>query len=310
LTGDDQEDINILINGSITKNNIADILNELDNFWVYDKQSITIDFSNCNFISDELSTTLSVLIYFLQCNNNTVKLDGFKPQVEKIFRKNGFLTKLCDRDLIRDVWETTIPFEIFHSNEEERFYTYITEKLISKEEFPKIGEKLKDKITQSLLEIYVNATLHSDSNGPYFTCGQVFPNLESILFSFVDTGIGIERKIIKVVEKFKTKKFQINNNIIQGILNIKDTKSAIDWALQKGSTTKFTNDGSTGGFGLYDLQQFVRINKGEFQIITNKGVYDECYDLNSKAMAASFKNLNFNFSGTAVNFKLNINKGG
>ena len=70
---------------------------------------------------------------------------------------------------------------------------------------------------------------------------------------------------------------------------------AIKWALIDGNTTK---QGVPGGYGLTILQDFLRMNGGSLQIISNNGYY--CHDNNSQFTRI----FNAEFPGTALNLQI------
>ena len=146
--------------------------------------------------------------------------------------------------------------------------------LLSRSDLPKMTEQLKKKIAESIYEIFVNAQLHSNSEYIY-TCGQFFPRKEKIEFTIVDMGIGFKKPI--------------NNRFNTSLSSIQ----AIRWALIDGNTTKTD---VSGGLGLSLLTEFIKLNKGKFQIISDNGFYEVGQKEN-----AGF--LDSPFPGTIVNME-------
>ena len=136
-----------------------------------------------------------------------------------------------------------------------------------------------EKIVEAIYEIFVNAQIHSETNYIY-TCGQFFPNKETIEFTIVDTGLGFKNII--------NRRFGRNLNAIQ----------ALEWAVEDTHTTKIN---ISGGIGLALLKEFVDKNKGKMQIISNEGFYQ--YDTNG-AITKIFRG---EFPETIVNLQFNTN---
>lgn len=99
--------------------------------------------------------------------------------------------------------------------------------------------------------------MHSETVHIY-TCGQFFPNKNSIEFTIVDVGIGFKERI--------NQRFGSSLSSVQ----------AIEWAVRDKKTTKV---GVTGGIGLAVLREFVEMNKGKMQIVSHDGFYQ--YDGNN-----------------------------
>ncbi len=142
-------------------------------------------------------------------------------------------------------------------------------------DLPKMSIGAKEKIVEAIYEIFVNAQMHSETKNIY-TCGQFFPNKNSIEFTIVDTGIGFKERI--------NNRFDSNLSSIQ----------AIEWAVQDRKTTKV---GVTGGIGLAVLREFVEMNGGKMQIVSHDGFYQ--FDKES----VDSRIFNGNFPGTIVNLQ-------
>src|SRR5690606_25003396 len=106
---------------------------------------------------------------------------------------------------------------------------------------------------------------------------QFYPQKNKIEFTIVDTGIGFKNRI--------NKRFQINLSAEKAIL----------WAIGDKKTTK---QGITGGLGLPILKEFIHVNRGKMQIVSNEGFYQFS---RNKVMTDTFKG---QFPGTIVNLQL------
>lgn len=162
------------------------------------------------------------------------------------------------------------------------FYDYVNNQLLNARAFPSMGEELKRKISESIYEIFMNAKMHSHSEYVY-TCGQYFPKKDIIEFTIVDIGQGFKNNI--------NKRFNKNMSAVQ----------AIQWAAEAGNTTK---QNAPGGIGLAILKEFITLNDGTFQIVSDDGFYEyhEGQDV--------YCTLYTPFPGTVVNMKFRTNDRG
>ncbi len=207
-------------------------------------------------------------------NLNDVKIDYISPDIERILLKNDFLS-FFGRSRMIDNYHTTIRFLKLKLSDGKFFNNYVVNELIGRTELPKMSYLVKEKMTEAIYEIFVNAQIHSESRQIY-TCGQFFPRDNTIEFTIVDTGIGFKRKV--------NERFNANLNSIQ----------AIKWAIMDKNTTKV---GVTGGIGLALLKEFIEKNRGKMQIISDDGFYQ--FDIQGEQSYF----FNGSFPGTIVNLQ-------
>jgi hypothetical protein len=138
---------------------------------------------------------------------------------------------------------------------------------------------LSTRFKSAILEIFVNATIHSESGLGIFACGQYFPRMHRLDFCVADAGIGMRRKIHKE-------------------LGIKmNSDQAISWALQEGHTTR---KGSVpGGLGLKLIREFISMNKGRIQIVSDRGYWE------FSAGRETLTRMDLGFPGTVINIEIN-----
>ena len=112
---------------------------------------------------------------------------------------------------------------------------------------------LLKKFRESIFEIFSNAVLHSKTEQGIFSCGQFFPARHRLDFSVADLGVGMRR-------------------------NIKDSlgldlsaEAAIHWATEGRNTTKLGR--VPGGLGLKLLSEFIDLNGGCIQIVSDAGYW-------------------------------------
>lgn len=205
-----------------------------------------------NFFAANMSAGLGAVLDKFTANLNDIHFDYLSPQIETILLRNDFLTYFGKQRAI-DVNNTTIKFQKLKPTDGKYFKNYVIEELIEGHiaDLPQMSKGVKEKIVEAIYEIFVNAQIHSESKFIY-TCGQFFPNKNKIEFTIVDTGIGFREKI--------NRRFGSNLRATQ----------AIKWAVEEKKTTK---EGISGGLGLVLLREFVNVNKGKMQIVSNEGFY-------------------------------------
>ena len=139
---------------------------------------------------------------------------------------------------------------------------------------------LLKKFRESIFEILSNAVIHSKTELGIFSCGQFFPKYHRLDFSIADLGIGIR------------------NNVKQNANLDLTAEKAIQWALEGNNTTK--KGSIPGGLGLKLLCEFIKMNKGRIQIVSDKGYWE--LSNNGQIQTQSFLNP---FPGTVVNIEIN-----
>ncbi len=153
---------------------------------------------------------------------------------------------------MRDGYQTTIEYLKLKPEHGRYFTEVLVTKLLSHPEYPDLASEAKKKIYESILEIFDNAKHHSETMQIY-TCGQYFPQKNSIKYTITDTGIGIPERI------FKTYGRKL------------DSRRAIEWAIEYANSTK---QNASGGIGLYDLKDFIAKNQGRIHIVSADGFYE------------------------------------
>lgn len=261
-----------------TVNDTFDSYQGLITFFESNKDNIfsNIHLEITSFFSANMSAVLGAILDKFTNNLNDIHFDYLSPQIESILLKNDFLTYYGKQRAI-DVNKTTIKFQKLKPTDGKYFKSYVIEELIDGHitDLPKMSQGVKEKMVEAIYEIFVNAQIHSETDFIY-TCGQFFPNMNKIEFTIVDTGIGFKEKI--------NQRFNSNLSSIQ----------AIEWAVKDRMTTK---QKISGGIGLALLKEFVKMNKGKMQIISNEGFYQ--YD----SMGEKSREFIGEFPGTIVNLQ-------
>ena len=236
----------------VTINNTFESYQKLISFYQEHKDKLfdTIHLEIRHWFAANMCATLGSILDKFTDNLNNIQIDHISPDIERILLKNDFLSYYGKARII-DNYQTTIKFLKLKPTDGKFFKKYVIEELIGRSELPQMSPLLKQKMTEAIYEIFVNAQIHSNSDNIY-TCGQFFPNEHKIEFTIVDTGIGFKRKI--------NERFNKNLSAVQ----------AIEWAVKDKHTTKV---GITGGIGLAFLKEFVTKNRGKMQIVSDDGFY-------------------------------------
>lgn len=249
---------------------------EATNMLLFD--SVELDFSNCSFFEANMAAPFYAVIARLRNALNDISVVNLPSPVETILRKNHFLT-VFNMDALRDTNQTTIPFKIFKLHAGEQFSEYL-DAYMKGRGIPSMSPALTKRFRQSLLEIFQNAAIHSQSKYGVFTCGQFYPQKHRLDFTISDAGIGIRENVRRYTGKKKM-----------------SSCAAIEWALTEGNTTKTGKQ--PGGLGLKLIKDFIQMNKGKLQIISRFGYYE------FTTTGDQIVKMEHDFPGTCVNIEIN-----
>ena len=240
--------------------------------------NVTIDFRAVSWFDANMCAPLGALLYRLSRKLNTVSIVNVPYRVEKILSKNSFLSNY-GRAKRLDEWGTTIRYNRFEPKDDRYFGAYI-ERHFKYKAIPQMTSALRKKFWESIFELFSNAVIHSETVLGIFTCGQYFPKKQRLDFSMVDLGIGMRRNL----KKKRSLKFS--------------SEQAINWAMEGQNTTK--TGPIPGGLGLKLLREFIKLNNGCIQVVSDKGFWEQ--DSNGKVVT---KNFSYSFPGTVVNIEIN-----
>lgn len=241
-------------------------------------EDIEVKLNSTSWFDADMCAAFGAVLYFLSNNLNTVKLTGVRTDVERILSKNGLLSHY-GRERLPDRWGTTIPYQRFDIKDDRYFADYIEHELLHRTELPAMSSGLMKKFRESIFEIFSNAVLHSRTQSGIFSCGQFFPRRNRLDFSVADLGIGIRRNI----------KDSIGLDLA--------ADKAVLWATQEGNTTK--RGPVPGGLGLKLLSEFIDLNGGCIQIVSDAGYLRR---QNKKTETARLRHP---FPGTVVSIEIN-----
>lgn len=241
-------------------------------------EEIQIDMNRVGWFDADMCAAFGAILYRLGDNVNSINLINMPPDVEKILSKNGFLSNY-GREKIPDTWGTTIPYHRYDAKDDRYFAAYIEEEFIRRSEMPKMSAGLVKKFRESVFEIFSNAVIHSHTKLGIFSCGQYFWRRNRLDFSVADLGVGIRKNI--------------EDNLGLDLL----AEDAIEWATQGTNTTK--RGRIPGGLGLKLLSEFIKLNGGRLQIVSDTGYWCQGKD------GAEKSPLQGAFPGTVVNIEIN-----
>jgi hypothetical protein len=240
--------------------------------------SIVLDMASATWVDANMCAPLGAILYKTSRDLNMVRFDNIQGPVKRIFQKNGFLSYYGHAKKVDD-WGTTIQYQRFEVKDDRFFGAYIEQHFKNKA-IPEMSEALKKKFWESIFELFSNAVIHSETELGIFTCGQNYPRKKHIDFAIADLGIGIPQTLSD------KKKIDL------------DPEDAIDWAMRDRNTTK--TGPIPGGLGLKLLREFIRLNHGRIQAVSQTGYWEQCVD-----GSVVKKSLPYPFPGTVVNIEIN-----
>lgn len=240
--------------------------------------NIEIDMASCDWFDADMCAPLGAILYRIGHNMNSVQLTNVPPHVEKILSKNGFLSHY-GRAPVRDTYGTTIPYQRFDVKDDRFFASYVESKFVRRSEMPQMSRGLVKRFRESVFEIFSNAVIHSQTRLGIFSCGQFFPMRDRLDFSVADLGIGIRRNV----------KEHTGLELA--------AHDAVVWATSERNTTKCGP--IPGGLGLKLLAEFITLNEGRIQIVSDAGYWS----LEKKHAQTAL--IGDPFPGTVVNVEIN-----
>lgn len=233
-----------------------------------------VNISLNKWFSANISSALGGVLDRISSNHNVIKFENIQEKIKSIIQKNNFLSYYGYQST-DDIHNTTIKYLKLKPTDGRYFNNYVFTELLNRPELPTLSPGLRKKIAESIYEIFVNAQIHSGSEFIY-TCGQFYPQKHIIEFTITDIGLGFKNKINS----------RFNSSIT--------SRQAIKWAISDGNSTK---ENVPGGIGLAILKEFVKMNKGKFQIVSDDGFYQ----LDSEKEYTQF--FNGPFPGAIVNMQ-------
>jgi len=238
---------------------------------------IEIDMTSTSWFDADMCAPFGAILYQVGDRMNEIKFTNIPKEVSRILSKNGFLSN-HGREILPDTWGTTIPYRRFEAKDDRYFAGYVEDEFVHRSEMPRMSQGLLKKFRESVFEIFSNSVIHSQTKLGIFSCGQYFPKRDRLDFSVADLGIGIRQNILGSTG-----------------LNLRAAE-AIAWATGGQNTTK--RGKIPGGLGLKLLREFITLNAGRIQIVSDSGYWAlESGEVISKEMP-------YSFPGTVVSIEI------
>lgn len=217
-----------------------------------EENEIILDFSHCKFSHAIFTSFIGSLGIWAICLNKKIKYRvDTQGQLFDYFKKSGLISYMTG-DTTDYTNGNTIRFQKVCMDDSD-IIDYIDN--ILRLAPITLSGKAEESLFKNIYEIFVNSVEHSGAKHGVYACGHWFPKKKELVFSVYDTGIGIPEKIKRNIDSSMS------------------SKDAIEWALQKGNSTKQLDNGTPRGVGLFEFHQFIHLNNGLFSIVSD----DMCY---------------------------------
>ena len=223
---------------------LATLHYQLSHFY---NQTIELDASDVGWLDGNMAAPLGGVLRLAIDKGNTIEFIRLHDRVMRVLSRSGFLSTPAV-----DYFHTSIPFKRFDRSESIGFAEY-TEQQMQGRGIPNLSKQLRAKFLEGLDEIFSNAVIHSKSSIGVFCCGQSYPKAAKIKFTISDCGIGIRRSLLESRGLNKT------------------ADQAIEWAMSEAATSR--SGDVPGGLGLKILREFIEMNGGEIQIVSETGYW-------------------------------------
>lgn len=228
---------------------------------VHRDKTIILDFSNYTFVKPYHLTPLACLIAELKLRNNVVQFTNIAITVNSYLETVGFLSLVENEDSLTkidvgfsDKSSTYVKLWKIDSNQIQPYVIYASRLFKSNN----LHGKNLDALTISLAEVFNNIIDHSNSIVGGYVVTQFYPQMELLMTSICDFGIGIPNKINKFA-------------VMVGE-EMRADVAALELALTHGYSTKSAPHNK--GFGLPNVISCVKgLGNSSIKIISNNAVY-------------------------------------
>ena len=248
----------------------------------YHDLNIHLSFKHATWFDANMVSLFSAILYLLNKKNDltfTAEVDDVYPKLEALFR-NGFLKIEGDASQNINTLSTTLPYKQFSKEDKNGFIDYIDKSLMMHTGMLPIETKIKDQIKDDLIELMTNVNYHSNTDHPFFVCGQLYPKDSCLKLTMTDLGDGFLPKI---------------HTITSGVITT--DIEAIAWALS-GKTTKPLDGPVPGGLGIKNIYNYCKQHQGTFSIATGKAFWST--DL-APTIQGPFRLLPYPITGSTIN---------
>ena len=238
--------------------------------------AIEICLKYLEWIDANMSAVLQGIIHKLTIENNLrfhANLDEAKIDLN-VLVCNGLIHS--DKFIVKDRG-TTVNLRGFSIGDDDAFVNYVENDLLDHPGLV-LDYNSKEDIIDAFIEIFANYGMHSKTSYPCYVCGQYYPRIRTLKFTFFDLGIGFLKPI--------------NDEYP----NIKTNDEAITWALEDGNSSKTD---TPGGTGLSKLKNCLTQKNGGFEIVSGDA-YKKFHDKNDYEIGKT-DTLKCRNIGTAIN---------
>ena len=251
------------------------------------QEILEVDMGATKWMDGNMCAPFGAILHAARTRWRKFRILSMSSKVESILQKNGFLPGFgFDRAKLPDTYGTTIEYKRFERTDAQAFKRYVETHFVGKHKgLPAMTPALLGRFRQSIYEMFENAMGHSNTQMGIFACGQHFPGRgfghARLDFSIADLGDGIR------------------NVIRQRLGHDMTPEAAIEWAMAGSNTTRTREEGKPGGLGLKLIKEFIVLNHGKFQIVSDAGYWSfEEGKTDTRPLADPFP-------GTIVNIEIN-----
>ena len=253
-----------------------------------DDAVVEFDCSELRFVDANLCAALGVIFDRLTNRGKRISIAGtIKQEVGEILAHNNFLSCAVKRErtMVPDPEELEFSDKVFFPywnydiHEAKSFIKGYARKLIASKWMPLMTDGVREKMIESLGELFNNVKVHAESRFGVSVCGKYSPKRRTLAFTIADAGIGFRERLSRDCG-FKG-----------------NASDAINWALIPKNTAKHTNE--PGGLGLKILNEFIFLNDGRMIIASDAGYYELSH---RRVIREEFK---CPFPGTVVSLEVN-----
>ena len=253
-----------------------------DDMHSVENMDILVDFVRCRSFDANLSAVLGAMFDKRKGEGCSIYLKAPQsPGVRRALSRNKFF-RAFDVSTENEDRENYIEYHKFGVSDTQQFKQYVDSELVQKERFPACTENAKNKIIESIYEIFANAVSHGGCSHVY-SCGELHTRMNKSMLDMTIVNLGLS-----VVDN-------VNNYMQERDLPILTSCEALNWAFVEGNTTKSI----TGGLGLAILKQFVGMNEGRIQMISGDAMLEIENDNHTETKLEKY------FYGTIVTVEFN-----
>ncbi|MEK7646585.1 MAG: hypothetical protein AAB381_02725 [Patescibacteria group bacterium] len=229
------------------------------------------------------------------------KLVTYNGSTQSFFKDRHFFDRLVGKkNSLRKNTSIPIHFETFNPSQQisgsdasiDAIFKEVTKKFLDN------SNPFQAEIKVHMLEVITNSFDHSDSRTEAVSVCALDPKTGILDFCVVDMGQGVKQSFLRN-EKMRKQYSMMSDQEI--VARATDFKVSCNPSSARNPKYPYSN----GGIGLYFLREFIKVHKDcHLVIISGKGYYyvDSANRIKRRNL------LDVNWSGTIVNFRVNVNQ--